>query len=405
MVSKGLYDDAILNYTDSQLEEVSKWINVNRDLDYDYAGANILANRYLIQEDDNVLELPQEAYLTMALLLALPSRNKRMEVAKSFYDVLSLRKISLATPILLNLRRKNGSLSSCFILSASDTLESITDSWKDVAFISKNAGGVGVNYSAIRAQGSYLLGNPGLAKGVVAPIKVLNDIAVYVDQGGKRAGAVTVGIDIWHLDVPDFLEMKTENGDQRKKAYDVFPQLVISDEFMRRAKADKSWTLIDPYEVKKVLGIDLPSLWGKEFEKAYSLIESEVGKSLTLYNKVSAKDLFKKIMKSNIETGLPYWTFKDTINRYNPNRHDGYIPQTNLCVESYSNVKADKYTHVCNLVSLNLSNIFEEELESVSKLAVVLLDNTIDITTPPSQKAKDHNERYRTVGCRSYGSS
>lgn len=319
------YDKAILKYSPEELAVAGSWINQDWDLDYDYAGAVLLTKRYLLTD-----ELPQEAYLTCALLLAqLEKPENRLAVAKQFYTAIAERKISLATPILANLRIPNGSLSSCFIVAMDDNLESIFSEITNTARISKNGGGVGVNVSRIRATGSWVMGKDKASGGIVPWIKLLNDTAIAVNQGGRRAGAVTVGVDVWHLDVPEFLEMQTENGDQRRKAYDVFPQLVIPDEFMRRVEAKAEWALVDPYEVKAQLGIELASLWGEDFERAYARIEAELGKKIKLYKKINARELFKEIMRSQVETGMPYLAFKDTINRANPNKHEfNFVQQT-----------------------------------------------------------------------------
>jgi ribonucleoside-diphosphate reductase alpha chain len=322
------YDRNILIYSTSELAAAGNWINPEWDKDYDYAGAVLLTKRYLLPN-----ELPQEAYLTCALLLASGEKPEvRLAIAKQFYEAIALRKISLATPILANLRVPQGSLSSCFIIGMDDNLESIFSEITNAARISKNGGGVGVNVSRIRATGSWVMKKENASGGVIPWIKLLNDTAIAVNQGGRRAGAVTIGLDIWHLDVPEFLEMQAENGDRRRKAYDVFPQLVIVDEFMRRVVAKQKWTLVDPYEVKEKLGIELAQLWGENFEIAYKQIESELGNKITLYKQVDARDLFKHIMRSQVETGMPYLAFKDTINRANPNQHEGYIPGVNLCV-------------------------------------------------------------------------
>ncbi|HIK36467.1 MAG: ribonucleoside-diphosphate reductase subunit alpha [Geminocystis sp.] len=398
-VERGKYDSRILTYSPAELEEAGRWINPDWDLDYDYAGAVLLSTRYLIPE-----ELPQEAFLTCALLLALvEAPENRLHYARQFYEAIARRRISLATPILANLRIPNGSLTSCFIVSIEDNLESIFREITNTARISKNGGGVGVNVSRIRATGSTVMGKKNASGGVIPWIKLLNDTAIAVNQGGRRAGAVTVSLDIWHLDVPEFLEMQTENGDQRRKAYDVFPQLVIVDEFMRRVRDRREWTLVDPYEVLMELGIDLAPLWGEEFEKAYQIVEANVGTKLTLYKRVNARELFKDIMRVQVETGMPYLAFKDTINRANPNKHEGYIPGVNLCTESFSNVVPGKYAHCCNLVSINLANAEDYELEHLCTLAVRILDNTIEITVPPFQDAKNHNERYRTIGVGAMG--
>jgi ribonucleoside-diphosphate reductase alpha chain len=394
-VDKEQYDLRLLTYSSAELQEAGSWINPDWDTDYDYAGAVLFTSRYLLPE-----ELPQEALLTCALLLACVEKpEERLGVAREFYEAIATRRISLATPILANLRTPNGSLTSCFILGIDDSLESIFSEITNTARISKNGGGVGVNVSRIRATGSWVMHKANASGGIIPWIKLLNDTAIAVNQGGRRAGAVTVSVDIWHLDVPEFLEMQTENGDQRRKAYDIFPQLVIPDEFMRRVIAREDWILVDPYEVRSNLGLELAELWGEEFTKAYRLIEANLDTKITLYKKVNARDLFKTLMRSQVETGMPYLAFKDTINRANPNKHEGYIPGVNLCVESFSNVTPGKFAHCCNLVSLNLANIEnDEELAQVSRLAVRMLDNTIDITNPPFEAAKSHNHHYRTIG-------
>ncbi len=433
-IDKKRYDRHILKYSTAELTEAGSWINPEWDKDYDYAGAVLLTKRYLLTD-----ELPQEAFLTCALLLAANEKPEiRLAVAKKFYRAIAGRKISLATPILANLRVPNGSLSSCFIIAMDDNLESIFEEITNAARISKNGGGVGVNVSRIRATGSWVMGKDNASGGVIPWVKLLNDTAIAVNQGGRRAGAVTVGLDIWHLDVPEFLEMQAENGDRRRKAYDVFPQLIIVDEFMRRVEAKELWTLVDPYEVKEKLGIDLAEQWGENFNAVYARIEAELAsdplkgstvptteetsatdcltasptgsrqrlkphvrasdKKIKLYKQVDARELFKHIMRSQVETGMPYLAFKDTINRANPNKHEGYIPGVNLCCESFSNVKPGLEAHCCNLVSLNLANVEEAEIAEMSQLAVRILDNTIDITKPPFTDSKTHNDKYRTIG-------
>jgi ribonucleoside-diphosphate reductase alpha chain len=400
------YDERILTYTSGELEEAGSWINPDWDTDYDFAGAVLLTKRYLLPT-----ELPQEAYLTCALLLASVEKpQNRLKYARRFYEAIARRKISLATPILANLRIPNGSLTSCFICAIDDNLESIFSEITNSARISKNGGGVGINVSRIRATGSWVMGKENASGGVIPWIKLLNDTAIAVNQGGRRAGAITVSLDIWHLDVPEFLEMQTENGDQRRKAYDIFPQLVIPDEFMRRVVSKEDWTLVDPYEVKTKLGIDLAELWGDNFETAYQKIESALALNgenthdkLKLYQKVNARELFKEIMRSQVETGMPYLAFKDTINRANPNQHEGYIPGVNLCCESWSNVSPGKEAHCCNLDSLNLANIEDEELEDICATAVRMLDNTIEITHPPFKESATHNQKYRTIGVGAMG--
>ncbi len=340
MTSKGLYDKTILeNYSLDELGTAGEWIFSKLDLDYDIAGARALSNKYLIEG-----ELPQEAFLTCALLLAsVEKKSERLKYAKHFYEVVSQRKISLATPLLANLRKPKGNLSSCFILSINDNIESIFDAVKDVALISKQGGGVGIDLSHIRAAGSTIQDKPNTSKGVVPLVKVINDTATYIDQLGKRSGAVTTALPIWHLDIPEFLELQTEHGDMRAKAYDVFLQVIMHDIYMQAVIHNKEWYLVDPYEVKKVLGLQLPKLWGEEFNKAYALVIEAVKEGrLKLFKKVNAKDIFKQIMKVLLERGTPYLTFKDTLNKYNPNQHDGYIPSLNLCVAPETKILTDK---------------------------------------------------------------
>jgi ribonucleoside-diphosphate reductase alpha chain len=388
------YDPRLLTYSEEELREAGCWINSDWDTDYDYAGAVLLTSRYLLPN-----ELPQEALLTCALLLAsVEAPDKRLQWARRFYEAIAARRISLATPILANLRVPGGSLTSCFIVAMEDNLESIFGEITNTARISKNGGGVGVNVSRIRATGSWVMQKANASGGVIPWIKLLNDTAIAVNQGGRRAGAVTVGLDIWHLDVPEFLEMQAENGDQRRKAYDIFPQLILPDEFMRRVVNKEDWTLVDPYEVRENLGIELAELWGEKFEQAYQLIESELDQKITLYKRINARELFKQAMRTQVETGMPYLSFKDTINKANPNKHVGYIPGVNLCTESFSNVTPGQEAHCCNLVSLNLANLDIQDIPGVSQIAVRMLDNTIELTHPPFTDAKNHNNRYRTIG-------
>ncbi len=401
MIEKKRYDDKILQfYSTKDLNVASKWLDPKRDLQYDYAAGILLINRYLLED-----ELPQEAYLMISLLLAsIEDKKNRLTQAKIFYDLLSNRKLSLATPIFLNLRKINGNLSSCFIISMEDDIDSIFATISQIAKISKNGGGVGVNLSNIRCKSSWVAKIQNASGGVIPWIKIINDTAVAVNQMGKRAGAVTVSLDIWHLDIEEFLELQTENGDQRRKAYDIFPQVVIPDLFMKSLKENKDWYLFDPYEVKITLDITLASLWGDNFEQAYKkCVKAFLDNKLKLAKIVNSKELFKHIMKTQLETGMPYLFFKDTANIDNPNNHEGYIPAGNLCMESFSNVKANEEIHTCNLVSLNLANIKNDELEKACSAAVRILDNTITLTTNPDMQSKFHNDKYRTIGIGSMG--
>lgn len=418
LTEKGIYDKRLLEYTEEDIKELEKAVDTSRDMMYDYAGANMFVNRYLLKHEGKIYELPQEVFMCISMLLALNEKNK-VEVAKRFYNALSLKKISLATPILANLRIPKGNLSSCFITAMDDNIESIFYNIDTIAKISKNGGGAGLNISRIRAKNSMVNGYHNASGGVIPWIKIINDTAVAVNQQGRRAGAVTVALDSWHLDIESFLELQTENGDQRGKAYDIYPQVVVSDLFMERVEKNLEWTLLDPYEIRMKYGIELCELYGEEFEKKY--LEIEKDRDITLKKIVKARELFKEIMKTQIETGMPYIFFKDRANLMNHNSHVGMIGNGNLCMESFSNFSPSRdfkesidensgvrkvnlgEVHTCNLVSLNLAEIEREELEKNVSIAVRILDNTIDLTKTPIKESDKHNKNYRAIGVGTMG--
>ena len=418
MVELGVYDSRLKEYGEEEIRELEKEIDISRDMIYDYAGANMFVNRYLLKYSGKIFELPQEVFMCIAMLLAINEEN-RILVTKNFYNALSLKKISLATPILANLRVPNGNLSSCFITAMDDNIESIFYNIDTIAKISKNGGGAGLNISRIRAKNSMVNGYHNASGGVIPWIKIINDTAVAVNQQGRRAGAVTVALDSWHLDIESFLELQTENGDQRGKAYDIYPQVVVSDLFMERVEKNLEWTLLDPYEIRMKYGVELCELYGEEFEKKY--LEIEKARDITLKKVVKARELFKEIMKTQIETGMPYIFFKDRANMMNHNSHVGMIGNGNLCMESFSNFSPSRdfkesidensgvrkvnlgEVHTCNLVSLNLAEIEREELEKNVSIAVRILDNTIDLTKTPIKESDKHNKNYRAIGVGTMG--
>ncbi|MEI6856169.1 ribonucleoside-diphosphate reductase subunit alpha [Psychrilyobacter sp.] len=421
LCKNNLYDNRLLSYTKKEIIELNEYMVSDRDMNYDYAGANMFVNRYLLKYSGEVWELPQEVFMAISMMLSLNEKEDRIERVKKFYDVLSLKKLSLATPILANLRVPNGNLASCFISAIDDNIESIFYNVDSIAKISKNGGGVGVNLSRIRGKGSVVNGYLNASGGVTPWIKIINDTAVAVNQQGRRAGAVTVALDTWHIDMEQFLELQSENGDQRGKSYDVYPQVVVSDLFMKRVEENKKWTLFDPYEVRKKYDVELCELYGEKFEEIYKTLEND--EDLKTVKKISARELLKEIMKTQIETGMPYIFFKDTANRMNNNSHKGMIGNGNLCMESFSNFSPTKKfdetrednigiskntlgeVHTCNLLSLNLSEIEDRELEEISILAVRLLDNTIELTKSPLRESDRHNELYRTIGVGAMGLS
>jgi ribonucleoside-diphosphate reductase alpha chain len=399
-VKKGTYSDELLEfYTDAQLDELGSAVKMSRDLDYSYAALITAKKKYL-----GKYELNQHMHMVNAMRFGqLEPQETRIKFVKEVYNALSLRKISLATPFLANLR-KAGNVASCFIIAVEDDIDSIFDNIKRVALISKNGGGLGIFLGYLRAKGSDVNGFENAAGTVVQWIKILNDTLVAVNQGGKRAGAGTIALPIWHNDIQDFLDMQTEHGDPRMKAFDVFPQVTIPDIFMERDREHKQWVTFCPYEVKKKLGIDVRGLHGAAFTEAYLKIEEafEAGKLKVARKIDNATDLMKMIMRTHFESGLPYIAFTDTINEYNPNKNDTDnvgIPCVNLCTESFSNVMPDKLGHVCNLASIVLGNIKNmAELGKISALTAKILDFGISLTNAPDAITAAHNNRYRTIG-------
>lgn len=398
----GLYrnkDKAGLHFgfTEEQIDELEQYMDTERDLDHSYASVFTAEKKYLL-DGENI----QHMFMLNAMIMASVEKpRERMKWAKEFYDHLSLRKISLATPWLANLR-SNGNISSCFIISIDDSIDSIFDNIKRAALISKNGGGLGVDLSHIRATGSSVAGVDKASGGVLGWSKILNDTAVAVNQNGKRAGAFTLALPIWHRDIEDFLEIQSENGDQRKKAHDVFPQVAIHDIFMKeQAKEDGGiWYTFCPYEVKQKLEVELTGVYGKEFSDRYRrcVAAAQKGK-LENFQVYNARALFKHILKRWVETGLPYIAWIDTINALNPNKHDGSIPCVNLCTESFSNVQMDKYAHTCNLASLVVGRLHtKEEIIRAARVATRMLDNGIELTSAPVEISAAHNNRYRTIG-------
>lgn len=435
LVKIGIYDKQVLDTANSVGQERIDllWNNVKTykkddENGYDIAGARLWRLRYLCATPQGeIVETPTMALFILSLLLGRevpPDSDERIYAVKMIFDMLSRRKISLATPILRNLRRKNGSLTSCFITQIDDSKDSIFYVLDQIASMSKHGGGVGVEVSRIRAAHSEVNGIPSVSGGVAPWIKLINDTAVAVNQGGARAGAVTVAIRMWHLDLPEFLELQTENGDMRRKCFDIFPQLGVPDLFMKRMSQGKSWTLVCPYEFEKQYGFSLVDIWGDEFEAAYLKLEADIeaGVYSGRHHTIDARETLAEVVEKQLETGLPYLAFIDEINRKNPNKDSGMIHCVNLCVESFSNTAPTKVSslklkyaedkkalvkakhesglvHCCNLVSINAANIEDDtELAVITRVSVAILDTTIDLTAPPVPEAKYHNELYRTIG-------
>ncbi len=331
-VEKGIYGRYLLeNYSEEDFKELSGYIKPERDLYFNYTGMKILVDRYLVRDEEGrVIELPQEMYMLVAMTLAIPEED-RVRWAKEFYDLLSEHLVTVATPTLMNARRPFTQLSSCFVLTVDDDLYDIFDNVQKAAQISKHAGGLGIYLGKLRATGAPIRKFKGASSGVIPVVKVINDVMTYVDQLGMRKGSASITLDVWHKDILDFLEVKTNAGDERKKAHDIHPAVSIPDIFMRRVKNGEKWTLMDPYYTKNVKdGKNLEDLWGEEFEKEYIRLERELPPEAK--KEVDAFELWKRILTVAFETGEPYLFFRDQANRMNPNKHAGMVYSSNLCV-------------------------------------------------------------------------
>ncbi len=392
-VSENKYNIRVLNtFTQAEINYLEKHIKPELDLTYDIAGAKALLRRYLLTD-----ESVQQMLMASSIMLSEGSIDKCITV----YNKIAYKKLSLATPILSHLRKPTGNLSSCFIIKMEDDLDHIYDTLKNAARISKVGGGVGINISSIRAKGSNIQGVKNSAKGVLPWCKLINDTAIACDQLGKRNGAITVALDIHHYDILDFISCQLENGDLRTKSFDIFPQVILYDEFMRRVEDNQDWYVFDPHEVYQKFNFKLEDLYGEVYSSAYNHLIKNIDK-IELYSVFKAKELFKEILKTTVETGLPFLVFKDTINRVNPNSHCGVIYSVNLCVESFSNFSANE-AHTCDLISLNLANIEDHELEDCVYTSIEILDTTLDISKEPLEESTIHHNKYRVLGLGSMG--
>lgn len=416
-IERGLYFKAFYQYyTEAEILEAGKHLSKETDESYEYTTIVSFIKRYLLNPNKVIRELPQEMYMSVALFLAIPEKKEnRLALALEIYEHCSRQRISLPTPTLLNARTNYHQLSSCFKINVDDDLRGIYHAVENMAQISKFGGGVGVYLGNIRARGGAIRGVKGMSGGVNPWIKVINDTAVAVNQLGSRLGAISVTLDIWHLDIYDFLDIQTETGDIRSKAFDIFPAVSIPDLFMRRLKEGGDWTLFDPNEVKKVHGKTLQDCFGQEFEEFYTLLERDT--RLEMKKIIHTKELFKKFLKTTVETGMPYVFFRDTVNRLNPNKHVGNIYSTQLCTEICQNTSASKFIEetiedgkivlrydpgdlvVCNLASVNVATVFEPRMmERVFPVLMRVLDNVITLNYYPIKEAERTSKRYRSVG-------
>ena len=391
-----LLDPELLNY---DLEFISKNLDVSRDMSFTYLGLQTLYDRYFIHHNENRFELPQAFFMRVAMGLAI-NEEKREERTIEFYKLLSSFDFMSSTPTLFNSGTLRPQLSSCYLSTMPDDLKGIFEGISDDAMLSKFAGGLGNDWSQVRALGSYIKGTNGKSQGVIPFLKVANDTAVAVNQGGKRKGAMCAYLETWHLDIEQFLELRKNTGDDRRRTHDMNTANWIPDLFMKRVHASKQWTLFSPDDVQK-----LHDLTGLEFEKAYEHYEKLAEKGeITNFKKVNAIDLWRKILSMLFETGHPWITFKDPCNIRSPQQHTGVVHSSNLCTEITLNTSKEEIA-VCNLGSVNLAAHINDKkeldikkLENTIGTAIRMLDNVIDYNYYSVNKAKSSNFKHRPIG-------
>lgn len=424
LTNEGLYGSYILeNYSEEEILEAESYMKPERNNLFNYSGLDLLLNRYVIQTHDHIkLETPQEMYMGIALHLAMKEMKDKMKWVKKFYDMLSKQEVTMATPTLSNARKPYHQLSSCFIDVVPDSLEGIYRSIDNFAKVSKFGGGMGMYFGKVRATGSTIRGFEGAAGGVIRWIRLVNDTAVAVDQLGVRQGAAAVYLDVWHRDLPEFLQLRTNNGDERMKAHDIFPAVCYPDLFWKMAKEDleQKWYLMCPHEIFMVKGWRLEDCYREEWEEKYrQCIEDERIKKRS----ITIKEIVRMVLKSAAETGTPFTFNRDTVNRANPNGHKGMIYCSNLCTEIAQNMQETESISteiktkdgetvvvtttkpgdfvVCNLASLSLGHLpieDKEYMKDVVGTAVRALDNVIDLNFYPVPYAQITNQKYRGIG-------
>ena len=425
LTDEGLYGSYILDsYSKEDLDKFESMIDNERNNLMNYSGLDLLLNRYVIRTKKNVpIETPQEMFMGVAMHLAMNENKEQRNLwVKNFYDVLSKLQITVATPTLSNARKPYHQLSSCFIDTVPDNLDGIYRSMDNFAKVSKFGGGMGMYFGKVRASGSPIRGFEGASGGVIRWIKLANDTAIAVDQLGTRQGSVAVYLDAWHKDLPEFLNLRTNNGDDRMKAHDVFPAVCYPDYFWEQVRdnLEGDWYLMCPHEVKSIKGYCLEDTWGNEWKEKYldCVHDCNVPKRV-----IKIKDLVRLIIKSAVETGTPFVFNRDHVNRMNPNPHKGIIYSSNLCTEICQNMSEIELVEqrvetvnneeiiitetkpsdfvVCNLASLCLGRINvndKEELSNITKTSMRMLDNVIDLNYYPVPYAQINNLKYRPVG-------
>mgnify|MGYP002712143014 FL=1 len=419
----GLYGAYIKeSYSSADIDELEAYLKKERDDLFTFSGLDLVKKRYLIRTfTGDIIESVQEMFMGIAMHLAIPEKD-RVAFAKRLYDILSSLKATMATPTMTNARKPFNQLSSCFIDTVPDTLKGIYRSITNFAEVSKHGGGMGLYFGKVRANGSDIRGFEGVAGGVIRWIRLANDTAVAVDQLGVRQGAVACYLDIWHKDMPEFLGLKTNNGDDRMKAHDIFPGVCVSDYFWELCRDDinATWYMFDPHEVVKKYGKALEDTYGDEWKEFYlKLVEDKNISRRTM----PVKEMVRLLIKSWTETGTPFVFNRDAVNKFNPNKHKGMIYSSNLCTEIAQNMSASETISTeivdengdtiivnktkpgdfveCNLASLTLGKFDVTDqavLEETVRTIVRALDNVIDLNYYPTPYAEVTNKKYRAIG-------
>lgn len=394
-VDAELLDEKLLQF---DLKKLGGALKADRDLQFDYLGLQTLYDRYFLHVKKKRIELPQAFFMRVAMGLSLGEIDREAR-AIEFYEVLSSFDFMSSTPTLFNAGTLRSQLSSCYLTTVADDLDGIYEAIKENALLSKFAGGLGNDWTPVRALGSHIKGTNGESQGVVPFLKVVNDTAVAVNQGGKRKGAVCAYLESWHLDIEEFLELRKNTGDDRRRTHDMNTANWIPDLFMRRVMEGGEWTLFSPSTCP-----DLHDKFGAEFESAYVRYEEKVARGeIKLYKKLRAVDLWRKMLSMLFETGHPWITFKDACNVRSPQQHVGVVHSSNLCTEITLNTN-DREIAVCNLGSVNLAQhlkdgaVDQAKLKKTVSTAMRMLDNVIDINYYAVKKARDSNLRHRPVG-------
>jgi ribonucleoside-diphosphate reductase alpha chain len=390
-----LLDPALAKF---DLVRLGNALQARRDLQFGYLGLQTLYDRYFLHSGGRRIELPQAFFMRVAMGLALREKDREAR-AIEFYDVLSSFDFMSSTPTLFNSGTLRSQLSSCYLTTVSDDLDGIYEAIKENALLAKYAGGLGNDWTPVRALGSHIKGTNGKSQGVVPFLKVVNDTAVAVNQGGKRKGAVCSYLEVWHLDIEEFLELRKNTGDDRRRTHDMNTANWIPDLFMKRVMEGADWTLFSPSDVR-----DLHDKFGKSFEEAYLRYEDKAARGeLKLYKKIPALQLWRKMLSMLFETGHPWITFKDPCNLRSPQQHAGVVHSSNLCTEITLNTSNDEIA-VCNLGSINLLLHLTDDGLDFAKIkrtistAMRMLDNVIDINYYAVEKARNSNLRHRPVG-------